>query len=206
MNDTIRAFGACTLLVSLALAGCGGNAAGGGGDYGSGDPSLTAPNPLGGPVSPFIADGAAVQKALDAIEAKSGKPLRTLSLESNDGRGLTVQVQEPDHRVNVDEYVVAPNGSMSGPAPVKLDSMSGGPVTAAEVDAEAFDPRSFPWSRLAQTVRDGIAKSNFSDARASEWEIDGLHKDDKRTLYYDAQRGRPVALLNADLTIAQMRF
>jgi hypothetical protein len=51
-------------------------------------------------------------------------------------------VQEPKHHVNVDRYVVAPDGTLSGPTPVKLMSIGGGPITAASVDGRARRSRS----------------------------------------------------------------
>ena len=49
-------------------------------------------------------------------------------------------------------------------------------------------------------------KSKFSDARVSEWEINGLGPDARKYIYLDAARGRPVAVVNNDLKIVDMRF
>ncbi len=84
-----------------------------------------------------------------------------------------VNVQEPTHRLNVDAYTVAPSGTLSGPTSVRLMSLTGGPITQAEVDAEAFDPRAVGFERLAATAREGIARSKYSDARVSEWDFAG---------------------------------
>jgi hypothetical protein len=37
----------------------------------------------------------------------------------------------------------------------------GGPITAAKVDEEAFDPKAIAFANLAQTARDAIAKMQF---------------------------------------------
>jgi hypothetical protein len=191
--------------VALALAGCSGSS-GGSSSYVAGDPNLAAPNLGGGPIDPFLANGQAVLGALDAIAAKSGTPMRVTSMNADRTNGLTVDVQEPANHVNVDEYVVAPDGKLSGPIPVKLSAMHGGPVTAADVDEQAFDPKKIAFARLAQTAKEAIAKSNFSDARVSEWEIDGLGPDARKYIYLDAARGRPVAVVDNDLKIVKIQF
>jgi hypothetical protein len=190
--------------VALAFAGC--SASGGGSSYGEGDASLAAPNLAGGPIDPFLANGQAVLSALDAIAQKSGTPMRVTSMNADRTNGLTVDVQQPANHVNVDEYVVAPDGKLSGPIPVKLSAMHGGPVTAADVDAQAFDPKKIAFARLAETAKEAIVKSKFSDARVSEWEINGLGPDARKYIYLDAARGRPVAVVNNDLKIVDMRF
>jgi hypothetical protein len=193
---------------ALALSACSGGSSAGGGSssYGTGDSSLAGTNVGGGPTSPFLADGQAVLHALDAIEAKSGKPLRVTDMNADTSNGLTVEVQEPGNHANVDSYVIAPDGTMTGPTPVKIASLGDGPVTAADVDRQAFDPRAIGFAHLADTVRTAIAKSTFSDARVGNWEISGLGPDDKRYIYLDAARGRPVAVVNNDLKILKMQF
>ena len=191
--------------VALAFTGCSGSS-GGGSPYGEGDASLAAPNLAGGPIDPFLANGQAVLSALDAIAQKSGTPMRVTSMNADRTNGLTVDVQQPANHVNVDEYVVAPDGKLSGPIPVKLSAMHGGPVTAADVDAQAFDPKRIAFARLAETAKEAIVKSKFSDARVSEWEINGLGPDARKYIYLDAARGRPVAVVNNDLKIVDMRF
>ena len=190
------------------LAACSGLSSGGGSSpYGAGDPNLAAPNPAGGAINPFLVDGRAVLRALDAIAAVSGKPLRVTDLNADQVNGLTVEVQEPAHHVNVDQYIVSVDGKLSGPEPVKLASMDSGPVTAAEVDQEAFDPKSIGFARLARTARDAIAKSKFSDARVSEWELKKAGPGDYRWyLYMQAARARPVAVLKADGSISHIQF
>ena len=107
-----------------------------------GDANLAAVNPGGGLIDPFLTDGTNVRRALDAIAARSGRPMRVTSLNADNLSGLTVDVQEPLHRIYVDQYVVAPDGTLTGPTPVQLHSMDGGPITAALVDARSFDPQS----------------------------------------------------------------
>lgn len=200
-----RLLGALQIALLCGAAACSG-AGGSGSSYGTGDPNVAASNPGGGPISPFLADGQAVLKAFDAIEARSGKPLRVTSLTSDRTNGLMVDVQEPAQRINVDRYTVAPDGTLSGPTPVKLMSLTGGPITQAEVDEKAFDPRSVGFARLAATARDGIARSKYSDARVSEWDFDGVHSDDRRFMYFDSARARPSAELSPHLTIVAVRF
>ncbi len=198
------AFRALMPLCALIAAACSGG--GGGSSYGSGDASLAASNPGSGPISPFLANGQAVLKALDAIEARSGKPLRVTSMTSDRYNGLMVDVQEPAHPANVDQYKIAPDGTLSGPTPVRLMSLTGGPITQADVDRKAFDPRAVGFARLATTAREGIAQSKYSDARVSEWDFDGVHADDRRFMYFDAARARPAAELGPHLTIVALRF
>lgn len=125
LNALLRCAGAtfAGALVAFALAACSG-ATSGHGSYGSGDTSLAASNPGGGQIDPFLSDGNAVLRALDAIERHSGRPLRVTSISADRINGLMVDVQEPAHLVNVDHYVVAPaDGTLSGP--VKLMSLDG---------------------------------------------------------------------------------
>ena len=197
---------ATVVALTLALSACGSSSNENHSGYAPGDPKLAAPNPAGGPIVPFLADGKSVMQALNAIAGRSGRPLRVITMNADRANGLTVHVQEPKKRVNVDEYVVAANGTLSGPTPVKMISLSGGPITAGEVDLEAFDPKTIHFARLAQTAREAIAKSTFSDARVSQWEISGVGPDDRRFIYLEASRGRPVATVNTNLTIAKMQF
>ena len=154
----------------------------------------------------FLTDGPAVIRALDAIAAKSGNPMRVTTISADGENGLSVDVQEPKNHVNVDRYVVASSGAITGPTPVKLMSLDGGPITAASVDAQTFDPKAVGFTRLSATVKEAIAKSHYSDAHVNQWEIGGVGPNDRRYLYLDASRGRPVAILRPDLTIADMRY
>ncbi|MGA8533445.1 MAG: hypothetical protein WB615_05000 [Candidatus Tumulicola sp.] len=189
----------------LPAVGCSGSS-GGGSPYGTGDPKLAAPNPGGGPIDPFLTDGQAVLHALDAIGARSGRPLRVTSMTADGVNGLTVDVQEPAHPTNVDQYKITPDGTLSGPTPVRLMSLNGGPITQADVDRKAFDPRAVGFARLETTAREGIAQSKYPDARVSEWDFDGMHADDRRFMYFDAARARPAAELGPHLTIVALRF
>ena len=174
--------------------------------YGTGDPNLAASNPGGGPIDPFLSDGRAVLHALDTIEARSGKPLRITSISADQTNGLMVDVQEPAKRVNVDRYVVAIDGTLSGPTPVKLMSLNGGPITALDVDARAFDPHAIAFARLTQTIREAIAKSGYPDARTTEWEFGGIGADDRKYIYFESARARPVAVVDPQLKIVRMQF
>jgi len=188
---------------AFALAAC---SSGGASRYGAGDPSLSAPNPAGGPISPFLTGGHAVLQAFDAIESRSGKPLRVTSLSSDGTNGLSVDVQEPDHHVNVDRYVVSPDGTLAGPTPVRLQSLDGRPITAAIVDYRAFDPRAVGFERLDGTARAAIAASRYPDARVAEWEFGGVHSDDRRFLYLESARARPAAELGPNLQVLHMHY
>lgn len=175
-------------------------------DYGTGDPNLAAANPGGGPIDPFLTNGQAVLRALDAIAQKSGRPLRITSISADEVNGLMVDVQEPKQHINVDHYVMAPDGTLSGPTPVKLMSLGGGPITATTVDARAFDPSAIAFARLTQTAREAIAKSGYPGARVKEWEFDGLGPDDRDYIYLDSARARPVAVVTPQMRIVTMRF
>lgn len=196
---------AIAALIVLALAACSGGSSGRS-TYGSGDPQLAVANPGGGPIDPFLTDGKAVLQAFDAITARSGKPLRVTSLNADRTNGLMVNVQEPQHHTNVDQYTVAPDGTLTGPTPVKVMSLTGGPITAATVDAQAFDPYAIAFARLRDAAREAIAKSTYSDARVTEWEIGGVGPDDKRYIYLESARARPVAIVTPQLRIVTMRF
>ena len=193
------------LVLVLAFAACSGSS-GHGSSYGSGDPNLAAPNPGGGTIDPFLSNGDAVVHALDAIVKRSGTPLRVTSIGADQMNGLTVNVQEPSKHVNVDAYVVAPDGTLSGPTPVKLMSLSGGPITAADVDARAFDPKAIAFTRLTPTIKEAIAKSNYPDARVIEWEFGGIRPDDRKYIYLESARARPVAVVTPQLKILRMQF
>jgi hypothetical protein len=85
-------------------------------------------------------------------------------------------------------------------------SMDGGPITAAKVDQEAFDPKAIAFARLTQTARDAIAESKYPDARVTEWEFGGVGPDDRQYIYLESPRARPVAVVNSQLKILTMRF
>jgi len=193
------------LTIGCALAACSGSPSGHG-SYGSGDPNLAAANLGGGPIDPFLADGKAVLHALDAIAQHSGRPMRVTSISADRINGLMVDVQEPAHHSNVDHYVVAPGGTLTGPTPVKLMSLDGGPITAAKVDQRAFDPKAIAFGNLTRTVREAIAKSGYPDARVTEWEFDGIGAGDRHFLYLESARARPSADVNAQLKIVRMQF
>ncbi|MBV8116368.1 MAG: hypothetical protein JOZ01_00240 [Candidatus Eremiobacteraeota bacterium] len=197
-----RLLNACAVLIALAsCSGASGNSA-----YGSGDPNLAVANPGGGPIDPFLTNGDAVVHALDAIAARSGRPLRVTSMTADAMNGLTVEVQEPNNHINVDAYKVGVDGTLSGPVPVKLMSLNGGPITVADVDSRVFDPKSVGFERLTATARDAIAKSKFSDARVSEWDFDGVTPDARRYIFLESARARPAAIVDAHLRILEMRF
>jgi len=147
-----------------------------------------------------------VMQALDAVAARAGKPLRVTSITADQINGLSVDVQEPAHHVNVDRYVVAPDGTLSGPTPVKVMSLGGGPITAADVDRQAFDANAIAFGRLAQTERDAIARSEYPDARAIEWEFGGIGPDDRKYIYFESARARPTAVVTPQLKILRMQF
>jgi hypothetical protein len=191
--------------LALALAACSGSSSARG-SYGAGDPNLAAPNPGGGPIDPFLTDGQAVLRALDAIAARSGRPMRVISLSADGMNGLMVDVQQPKNHIDVDHYVVAPDGTLSGPTPAKLMSMDSGPITAAKVDQEAFDPRAIAFARLTQTARAAIAESKYPDARVTQWEFGGIGPDDRQFIYLESSRARPVAVVNSQLRILRMQF
>jgi hypothetical protein len=195
----------CAIAAIFTLSACSGSA-GKQGSYGSGDPSLAAPNPGGGAIDPFLSNGQAVLQALDAIEAHSGKPLRITSITADQTNGLMVDVQEPAKHVNVDRYVIAPDGTLSGPTAVRLMSIGGGPITAADIDKRAFDPHAIAFNRLTQTVRQAIAKSGYPDARVIEWEFGGIGQDDRKYIYFESARARPVAVVTPQLTIVRMQY
>jgi len=195
----------CALAAAAALSSCSG-AASKQSAYGAGDPNLAAASPGGGTIDPFLSNGQAVLRALDAIESRSGKPLRVTSISADQNNGLTADVQQPSRHINVDRYVVAPDGTLSGPTPVRLMSLGGGQITAADVDRRAFDPRAIAFNRLTQTVRDAIAKSNYPDARVTEWEFGGIGIDDRKYIYFESARARPVAVVTPQLTIVRMQY
>jgi hypothetical protein len=193
------------IVIALAsvLTGCSGSSHS---RYGSGDPNLAAANPGGGAIDPFLTDGHAVLLALDAIAQHSGKPMRITRISADGVNGLMVDVQEPAHHINVDHYVVAADGTLSGPTPVKLMSLDGTPITAAKVDERAFNPKAIAFANLTQTAREAITTSGYADARVSQWEIDGIGLDDRRFIYLESARARPSAEIDPQLKIVRMSF
>ena len=194
---------AMTAVLGCALCACSGSSSSG---YTSGDANLAAVNPGGGLIDPFLTDGTNVRRALDAIAARSGRPMRVTSLNADNLNGLTVDVQEPLHRMNVDQYVVAPDGTLTGPTPVQLHSMDGGPITAALVDLRSFDPKAIAFENLSRAAKEAIAKSGQPDTRVFQWEIDGIGNDDRRFIYLQSARARPSAQIDDRLNIVRMRF
>jgi hypothetical protein len=196
------------MLAMLAtLAACSSTSIGSSGSsYGRGDPTLAAANPMvGGAIDPFLSDGHAVLEALDAIESRVGKPLRITRLEADQIHGLTVDVQVPAHRDEVDQYVVAVDGTLTGPAPVKIDTMSGKPVTAADVNAETFDRHAVGIAHLESTIRQAIAKSHAADARVVDWEYAG-GESGRKYAYLDSARTRPIAVLGNHFELLRVQF
>jgi hypothetical protein len=193
-------------ILALAIVACSGGSTGGNSAYGAGDPKLAAPNPGGGPIDPFLTNGNAVLHALDAIASRSGTPLRVTEISADQTNGLMVDVQQPKQHINVDRYVVAPDGTLLGPTPVRLMSLDGGPITAAKVDSRVFDPKAIAFARLTQTARKVIADSKYPDARVSQWEFGGLGRDDREYVYLQASRARPVAVVNPALEIIRIQF
>jgi hypothetical protein len=195
---------ALPLVFALALASCSGTS--GHAAYGTGDPNLAAANPGGGPIDPFLSDGQAVLRALDAIAAHSGKPMRITSISADQTNGLSVDVQEPKNHINVDHYVMSPDGTLSGPTPVKLMSLNGGPITVSDVDARAFDPGAIAFARLTDTIKAAIAKSGYPDARVIDWEFGGIGPDDRRFIYMESARARPAVMVTPQLSITRISF
>ena len=132
--------------------------------------------------------------------------MRVISLSADRINGLMVDVQEPQNHINVDHYVVSPDGTLAGPTPVKMMSMDSGPITAAKIDQQAFDPKAIAFARLTQTARDAIALSKYPDARVTEWEFGGIGPDDRKFIYLESSRARPVAVVNSQLKILKMQF
>lgn len=191
--------------IACALAACSHGSSDNGG-YGTGDPSLAAPDLGGGPINPFLSNGQAVLRALDVIASHSGRPMRVTTISADQEAGLNVDVQQPKNHINVDHYVIAKDGTLSGPVPVKLMSLDGGPITAAKIDAQVFDPKAFAFARLAQTEREAIAQSKYPDARVANWEFDGIGPDDRRFIYMQSARARPTAAVTPQLKIVRMTF
>jgi hypothetical protein len=174
--------------------------------YGAADPRLTAPNPTGGPANPFLANGNAIVKALNAIAARSGRPLRLMNLEADTVNGLSAEVVEPRNHLHVDEYKIAIDGTMTGPFPVRLDGSDGKAPTVAGVDYNSLDPRMYHFAGLANAVRQAIAKSKASDARASSWQIDRAWGEYQWGLTLDAERSRPNVTLRPNATIENISY
>jgi hypothetical protein len=85
-------------------------------------------------------------------------------------------------------------------------SLDGGPINATTVSARAFDPNAIAFVRLTQTARQAIAKSGYSDARVTQWEIDGIGHDDRHFMYLESARARPSANIDSHLNIIGMSF
>jgi hypothetical protein len=174
--------------------------------YGAADPRLTAPNPTGGPANPFLANGNAIAKALNAIAARSGRPLRIMNLEADTFNGLSAEVVEPRNHLHVDEYKIAIDGTMTGPFPVQLHGSDGNAPTVAGVAYNSLDPRIYRFTGLASAVRQAIAKSKVSDARVSSWQIDRAWGEYQWGLTMDAQRSRPNVQLRPNATIENISY
>ncbi|MGA8534129.1 MAG: hypothetical protein WB615_08485 [Candidatus Tumulicola sp.] len=192
------------LAVAVALVACSGSKGRSGPAYGTGDPSLAAPN-SNGSVNPFLTDGQAVVRALDAIEARTGKPLRVTLISANAMGGLTIDVQERASHGKLDRYQVAPNGTILGPVPEKLVTARGTVATAADIERQAFDPRALAFAHLAQTERDAIAKANDRGARVAEWDVGGIRPGDRRLIYIQTARGNLFAVIDPQFHIVRIR-
>lgn len=184
---------ATAALLVAALAACSGskqNPA----PYGTGDPNLAAINPYGGPIDPFLTNGDAVRKALATLPARYS-PVRLTSISAQNGGGLIADVVEPVRADKVVRYIFQSSGKTLGPIPVKL-VIAGAVATRADIAGLAFDPNTIAFSRLADGVRDAIARSKLQNGRISQWGLGGAKKHVymiidavplRRALLYDHQ-------------------
>jgi hypothetical protein len=185
------------------LAACSGSKGTGDAPYGSGDPALGAPAPSGS-VSPFLTDGQAVARALDAVATKSGQPLRVTTIGANAAGGLTVDVLKSSANGNLGRYQVMPNGTIFGPIPEKLVS-GGGEVSAAQIQSRAFDPKAIAFVNLGRAERDAIAKSKLLGARVIEWDVSGLKAAERRALLLQAAGRQAVVQLDPQLNVVTIQ-
>ncbi len=170
--------------------------------YGTGDPGLGAAGPTGS-VSPFLTDGQAVMHGLDAIAARSGQPLRVTQVTVNAAGGLIVDVREAAQHGLLSRYMVASNGTILGPIPVKL--VSGGVVrTAADIQHMVFDPKAVPFAQLARAERDAIAMAKLPSLRVSQWDVGGLGPHSRRVMLLENDNGRRIVVLDPQFHVAQI--
>jgi len=158
--------------------------------WGTSDPALVEQGEIN---NPFITNGAAVMKGIDAVEKLSGKPLRVIDIHGSGG--LYMQVQEPKNHINVDQYVVGYDGQVSGPEPIHLMSID--TVTAHLVDSQAFDPRTINFARLHDAAKEALAKAKLPDSHISHW----VFTKDQRSIFVESPRNDATANMTPELTI-----
>ncbi|MBV8373570.1 MAG: hypothetical protein JOY69_09935, partial [Candidatus Eremiobacteraeota bacterium] len=190
--------------LTISLAACSGSKSSSTAPYGTGDPSLGAANPMGGPVDPFLTDGQAVTNAIDAVAARAGQPLRIMMINASAAGGLTIDIRDPHKRGNLNRYQVAPTGTVFGPIPMQLIS-EGRPVTAEEIDRQAFDPKAVNFARLAQAERDALTQAKIPDARVVVWSMAGIRPNDHRSIILEYSGGRVAVILDPQLNIVRLQ-
>ena len=168
-----------------------------------GAPDKTLKVPDGDDPNPMLTNGQAVLRALDALEKKTGKPLRVTSIVTVSGVGMTLHVQEPKHHSNLDEWVVRSNGEITGPTPVHITLMdSNDRVTDADVDRLTFDPRAIPFARLNKVEHEALAKAKLTDGRLSEWSFD----DQGYMISMESKRENANADVSPDLKLLRINY
>jgi hypothetical protein len=196
----ILRFAASAAVIVAVLAACSGSKSGDTSSFGTGDPKLAAASP-GGTVSPFLTDGAAVQRALGIVQTKYGGTLRLTSIGAHAMGGLTLDVQPPKNPSRIERYLIPASGSMVGPIPVKL-IINGAPATTAIIEQLVFDPATISFARLAPAVREAINRSKLTDGRVNQWGLDGAHK--KIYMIVVTQSDHRTVLLDNQLHVVQV--
>ena len=170
----ILRFAASAAAIVAVLAACSGSKSGDATSFGTGDPKLAATS-TDGTVSPFLTDGAAVQRALGILQTRYGGTLRLTSISAHAMGGLIVDVQPPKDPGHIERYLIPGTGKMVGPIPVKL-VIDGAPATMSGIKLLVFDPSTIPFARLTTAAREAILRAKLAGGRVVQWGLGGAHK------------------------------
>jgi hypothetical protein len=156
--------------------------------------SMIAPPPKPRPPAVSYYEGAHAAEAIQKIRARVGEPFRVLRI-SIDGDDMSVQVQDPTKRENVDEYR-CDHGEVRAPTPVRLF----GDTDQQTLEANVFDPADLDLTKIGDLLREGNDKIQLEGRELSGISIERDMFDDDRPIMIDVNyRGiRKNGYLRAD--------
>jgi hypothetical protein len=138
--------------------------------------SVMAPPAKPRPPAVSYYEGTHAAEAIQQIRAKVGEPFRVMRI-SIDTDSVTVEVQDPKKKENVDSYQVE-RGELRTPEPVRLV----GDTDLKTINANVFDPAGVDWTKIPDLLREGNAKIQLEGRELSDISIE-------RDMFAD---GRPI--------------
>jgi|GEM_PF-6788252 len=156
--------------------------------------SAAAPPPKPRPPRVSYLEGTHAADAIKELRAKVGEPFKVLEISIDDDR-LSLQLQDPKKRENVDEYRWY-DAELQPAVPVRLM----GDTDQESLDANVFDPADVDLTKIADLVREANEKVQLEGRQFSGVTIRRNMFDDARPIIIDVDyRGvRKSGYLRAD--------